>query len=91
MGFVLSSHGFLHFIARLQPWNCAVVSGTRVKPLSLLVEPLDGALHGSHFALLEVRPAALATDPGRDFVEPQVIAVPIDMEGRLERCIRPRQ
>ena len=57
------------------------VSGVRNKLLGLLVEPRNGALNYIDFALLKVRLAALSTDPGRDCVEHQVIAVAVNMEG----------
>ena len=47
----------------------------------VLVETLNGALNCIDFALLKVRLTALITDPGRDCVEHQVIAVAANMEG----------
>ena len=50
------------------------------KLLSLLVKSLNGILNSGDFAFLKIYLPALVTDPGRDSVEHQVIAVTINME-----------
>ena len=60
-----------------------LVSSIRNKLSSLLVESLNDALNCVDFALLEVRLTTLVTDPSRDRVEHQVIAVAVDVEGCL--------
>ena len=66
---------------RRSPGRC--VSRIRNKLSSLLVDPLDDALNCVDLALLEVRLTTLVTDPSRDRVEYQVIAVAVDVEGCL--------
>ena len=48
-----------------------------------MVEPLNGALNCTDFALIKVRLTALVSDPGWDCIEHQVIAIVVNVEGCL--------
>ena len=63
--------------------KCGLKRDLGLGSVRLLVESLNDALNGVDFALLEVRLTTLVTDPGRDYVEYQVIAVAVDVEGCL--------
>ena len=56
-------------------------SGVGQQLPSPLVQAIDSTLNRIHFVFVEVRLAALFTDPGRYRVKRQVIAGAIDTEG----------
>ena len=56
------------------------------KLTSLLIKGSERALNGVNLPLLEVRLAALATDPGWHGIECQMVSVAVDMKGRCRAC-----